>query len=218
MNFLKKINKLLVTAFYHLGKFIGTHPGYFILIPFFLSLLCATGFQHTVYQDDPEYLFTPLNGRSLIEKSIIEHLFKINFTADFSPSRITQQGRFAHFIITAKYGGSILKTDIWKEIMSLNQIVHDIELVVVGEFRESYQYDDLCAKTPKGCFENKILFINEVMPEIENNSYSLSYPTIDIENDLDKLQLPFIFGGVDLSENNTITSVKALLLQYYVRK
>ena len=48
-----KLDELLKKWFYHLGVFIGHHPGYFIIVPALLTALFATGFQQLVWNYDP---------------------------------------------------------------------------------------------------------------------------------------------------------------------
>ena len=50
--------------FYWWGKLVGNHPGYFIVIPILLTVLCLTGVQRMNYNYDPEYLFSPTNGQA----------------------------------------------------------------------------------------------------------------------------------------------------------
>ncbi|XP_039479031.1 patched domain-containing protein 1 isoform X3 [Drosophila santomea] len=87
------VDKTLNKSFYHLGISIAKHPGYFIIIPVLLTLLCMTGYQQLKYQIDPEYLFSPIAGEGKTERAIVEQYFKVNYTHRFNVGRITRPAR-----------------------------------------------------------------------------------------------------------------------------
>lgn len=86
------IDKWLTKAFYRLGHVVARHPGYFLLVPVFLTVICITGFQRVQFEIDPEYLFSPEQGPGKTERSIVESQFKMNYSALFNPTRITRPG------------------------------------------------------------------------------------------------------------------------------
>lgn len=47
--------------------------------------------------DDPEYLFSPVDGAAKTERLIIEEFFPMNYTHKFHPSRFTRAGRFSRY-------------------------------------------------------------------------------------------------------------------------
>jgi hypothetical protein len=92
---LEVIDRGLTRLFYWLGVKIGEHPSYYIIIPLFISLLLGTGMQRLIYVDDPEYLFSPVDGLGKYERELIETQFPMNYSARFNPSRFVRPGRFA---------------------------------------------------------------------------------------------------------------------------
>lgn len=88
----KCVDELLNRSFYKLGLLVGKHPGYFIIVPLFLTLFFVTGYQRIKYNIDPEYLFSPINGDGKIERAIAESYFKVNYTDRFDVARITRAG------------------------------------------------------------------------------------------------------------------------------
>lgn len=215
--FLKKFDSFLNRTFFRLGIAIANNPGYFIIVPIFLSIILATGFQNIVYQDDPEYLFAPTNGGAKRERAIIEENFKMNFTADFHPSRVTRTGRFIRFIITAKDGESLLRSKVWNEIIKLDDLVHEMNITVQGETEETYRYNDLCAWAYENCYENNILDLQELMPEVENKTFNLTYPLMLNPNTFETYIFPLFFGGTNVSDLDTIESAAALSISYWLR-
>lgn len=92
------IDKSLARLFHWLGVKIGQNPSYFIIIPLFVALLLGTGMQRLIYIDDPEYLFSPVDGAAKTERLVIEELFPMNYTHRFHPSRFVRPGRFARYV------------------------------------------------------------------------------------------------------------------------
>lgn len=91
------IDRGLSRLFYWLGVKIGQNPSYFIIVPLFMALLMGTGMQRLIYIDDPEYLFSPVDGAAKTERLVIEELFPMNYTHRFHPSRFVRPGRFARY-------------------------------------------------------------------------------------------------------------------------
>ena len=54
--------------------------GYYIIVPILCTALAATGFQTITYEADPEYLFSPINGHSKLERQALEKHFPMNYS------------------------------------------------------------------------------------------------------------------------------------------
>lgn len=96
---IKCVDALLNKSFYKLGLIIGKHPGYFIIVPLFLTLFFVTGYQRIKYNIDPEYLFSPINGDGKYERAVAETFFKVNYTDRFDVARITRAGKFYYLLL-----------------------------------------------------------------------------------------------------------------------
>ncbi len=90
------VDHLLKKLFYKLGFAVAKNPGYFLIVPVFLTALCVTGFQRLHYEMDSEFLFSPEKGPSKTERSIIESYFKVNYSYRFNPTRITRPGKYLY--------------------------------------------------------------------------------------------------------------------------
>ena len=73
------------------------------------------------YNYDPEYLFSPKGGEAKYERAIQEEFFPVNFS-DFKASRIARPGKFGRVIVAAKDGGSMLRTELWNQLLYLDQV------------------------------------------------------------------------------------------------
>ena len=65
------VDDSLRKLFRKLGECIGDRPGYFIIVPILISALCASGFQRIVFEADPEYLFSPVDGQVKINFNVL---------------------------------------------------------------------------------------------------------------------------------------------------
>ena len=207
------VDRTLKKAFYHFGRFIGNNPGYFLIIPVLVTALCASGFQRVKFAADPEYLFSPVNGQAKTERAILDAHFPTNFS-QFEPSRSSKGGRFGRLLITAKDEGSLLRSDVWREIYFLDQLVRNLTI----EWEEkNYTYKTLCAKTMNGyCWNNDILELGLYMDRIEQREINLTYPFWLTPEDFKVFTFPMFFGGFEFSDINTIESVDALSLIYFL--
>lgn len=212
--FLQKFDNFLTRTFHRLGRLIAGHYGYFIIVPVFITAILATGFQNIVYEDDPEYLFSPTTGFARNERAIIEQNFYMNFSSDFHPSRVTRIGRFARFIIMAKDNDTIMRTAVWKDIKTLDELVHSVQLKLDDRV---LQYKDLCAIWDSKCYENNVLNLHDLMPAVENGSQKLSYPIMLNPLTFETYVFPHYLGGVNLTDQGIIESVKALSVFYWLR-
>jgi len=118
---------------------VSQHPKYFIISSIIAALALGTGFLQLNYESEYYYLYLNTRGQSLYEKATVETYFPSNYTGAFSPWRVSSIGRLARYctlcaiflrlesaeccteirflcriIMTARDGGSIFRTKIWK--------------------------------------------------------------------------------------------------------
>ncbi|KAH7645581.1 patched domain-containing protein 3-like [Dermatophagoides farinae] len=206
------IDTALSIVFQKLGYIVGKYPGYFVLVPFFIACILATGLQRLRYEDDPEYLFSPTDGRSKLERAIIDEYFPINYTQNFNLGRITHKGRFGRLIITARDGGSVLRRSVWNELMQLDSAIKNLTIEWDDKI---YRYQDMCAKHEFKCFNNDILDFDNKIDDIEANRYFLKYPIWVNHETYKAYFFPAYLGGVQRDANNIIESAKGVNLMYF---
>ena len=206
---LATFHEFLSKMFFKIGFIIAQHPSYFIMIPVFLSCLAITGIQQLVYEKDPELLFSPSNGQGRAERKVVEALFPIDYSNNFSPSRITRMSHFARFLISAKDNETMLRTSIWEDLMALDEAVKNL---TIDWEDETYTFQDVCAKKNGNCLTNQVFNLNEYMYEIENGSMYINYPIM-----LFPLVLPFSFGGAVVNESEgVLVSAEAIAINYWL--
>ncbi|XP_039955709.1 patched domain-containing protein 3 [Bactrocera tryoni] len=208
------VDKMLNKSFYHLGVLIAKHPGYFIIIPVLLTMLCMTGYQQLKYQIDPEYLFSPINGEGKAERAVVENYFKVNYTHRFNVGRITRPGRFGRVIVIPKDGNdNMLRRETFQELRHLDDLIQNATVEYEGEI---FTYKDACARWENECFQNDILNLDFIMDDIESGELNLTFPIMFNPVTWDAHAFPVFFGGTKLTEDNIIISVPAIQLVYFV--
>ncbi|XP_020815034.1 patched domain-containing protein 3 [Drosophila serrata] len=208
------VDKTLNKSFYHLGVCIAKHPGYFIIIPVLLTMLCMTGYQQLKYQIDPEYLFSPIAGEGKTERAIVEQYFKVNYTHRFNVGRITRPGRFGRVIVITKDGDdNMIRREVFQELRQLDDIIQNASTTYDGD---TYTYKDNCARWESECFENDILNLDALMDDIEAGQLNLTFPFMFNPVTWDAHLFPVFFGGTKLTEDNIVISVPAIQLVYFV--
>ena len=211
---LNVVDEFLKRAFFRFGKFIGDHPGYFLIVPLLVTALCASGFQRIQHVADPEFLFSPDSGEAKMERAVLEQHFPTNFS-QYDPTRSSRPGRFARLLITSSDGGSLLRTEVWREIAFLDQIVQNVSITWEDV---NYSYEQLCARNSNDqCWPNEILEIGAFMNSIETGELNLTVP-IWFSPDTFKAYttFPIVMGGIQVSEINTIEKVSAVSLAYFL--
>lgn len=207
---LHKFHDYLRCFFYEVGFNVGRRPSYFIIIPIFMTLLGLTGLQQMKYQRDPEYLFSPDNGEGKLERNLVEKYFALNYSYNYNPSRMTRWDPFGKIYISAKDGGNIFRTKLWKEIDVVDKEIRNLT-ITMG--KKSYNFEDLCSKRENKCFGNAVLNLKDYIPQIENGSMFINYPIM-----LDPLVVPHAFGGSNVNETEGILiSAKSIQLFYFLK-
>ncbi|KAJ6224071.1 hypothetical protein RDWZM_002616 [Blomia tropicalis] len=207
------IDAALSVAFQKLGYIVGKYPGYFVMVPFFIAIILGTGLQRLRYEDDPEYLFSPTDGRSKFERAIVDDYFPINYTSNFNAGRITHKGRFGRLIVTAKDGGSMLRRAVWDDIMRLDGSIKNLTITWDDS---QWKYEDMCARQGFKCYNNDILDFDSKITEIEAKKYFLKYPVWINTETYKAYFFPAYLGGVVADENGMIETALGMNLMYFI--
>ncbi|XP_023210381.1 patched domain-containing protein 3-like isoform X1 [Centruroides sculpturatus] len=205
---LKYLNIFLSKKFRQLGLCVGNNPSYFIVIPMIVSVVLATGLHKWHEETSVKYLIAPKNTRHVTEEASIESLFPMNLSSDAYMERMNREPNVAVVLVKAKDEGSVLRRDVFQEIIQLDKTVQNIKTA------ENFTYKDLCARNNKRCFENSILLMQNEIEMMENNTYSIKYPLS--KKDKYDFQLTSLFlGGVEKNADDYVKSAKVLRLVYY---
>lgn len=205
----KLVDRVLTRWFEWLGGVVGKYPGYFVLVPLFLTALAATGAQRIHYEDDPEYLFSPLTGRAKEERAIVQRYFPNNYST-FNAGRMTDLGKFIRVLVTAKDGGTLFRPEPFSEIEELNRI---ILAVSVDSGERSWGFDDLCARWNGNCMTNNIVNLEPYIADVERGGINLTYPVWFSES-YDAFVFPASLGSPVVNDG-IIESAPALQLLYW---
>ncbi|XP_067133247.1 patched domain-containing protein 3-like [Centruroides vittatus] len=205
---LKYLNIFLSKKFRQLGLCIGRNPSYFIVIPVFVSVVLATGLHKWNEETNLKDLVAPKNTRHVTEEASVKRLFSMNLSSDAYMERMNEEPNIAVVLVTAKDEGSVLRKDIFQEIIQLDNAVQNIKT------SENFTYNDLCARNNKRCFQNSILLMQDEVEMMENNNYSIKYP-LNQKNKYDFQLTSLFLGGVEKNAEDYVKSAKVLRLVYY---
>ncbi|XP_067124912.1 patched domain-containing protein 3-like [Centruroides vittatus] len=203
------VNRFVSSSFKWLGLKIGRHPLYFIIIPSLFTALMCLGILRLKVFDDTEYLFLPLDGKTVKARSEIERLFPENVT-DFDVSHITRYRGSGVVVVTPKYGESMLNESIFEELTTLNEIIFNISVQWKGK---TLTYLDICRKSNGKCIKNNVLSLKDKIEEIKSKNFKIRYP---IEWNSNIVRHSLNLGGVSTDENHFVTDFKAVRLIYFV--
>ncbi|XP_055952841.1 patched domain-containing protein 3-like [Argiope bruennichi] len=207
------VDRLVSTLFRKLGREIADKPGYFVIVPILVAALFGSGWQRIRYEDDPEYLFTPTNGRSKVERRIVETLFPMNSSQNFDLGRITRPGHFGRVIVVPRDGETVLRGEIFDEIDELNMIVQNLTIDYEDRL---WRYEDICARKLGGhCFQNDVLDFKSRIRRMEYDpNVTMTFPLMETPNRV--YFLGGALGGVVTDENGVIVNCSAANLMYYL--
>ncbi|XP_023241646.1 patched domain-containing protein 3-like, partial [Centruroides sculpturatus] len=199
--------RFLSKTFHKHGINVSRHTSWYIVVPIFMTLLSATGFQN-FSQDLSDDSIIPTGGIIDKHKSHLMQLFPIDLASNFYPGRLLHSIHYGTVIVEATDGGSILREFVFREIVTLDR---EIQNFFIGE-DDGWNYKDICARNNGKCYENKILRIDNKLKALQNGTFRLKYPIGNTSRNYDVITL----GGVKLNEEGCVISAKAVKLFYFL--
>lgn len=207
------VDRAVSWLFKVVGEFIARYPGYFVIVPLLVAACLATGIQRMVYVDDPEYLFSPVNGRSHDERRIVEALFPQNTSFNFDIGRQTKPEKFGRLIVVTREGTNLLSRRVWDEIALLDQIIKNM---TVEWDDDLWTYEQVCARDGRFCYPNELLDFYPYIDQIENGTFKLEYP-LRIDRTRQKIYFTgALMGGIERDADGFIKSARAMAMFYYL--
>uniref|UniRef100_A0A0E9WY76 Uncharacterized protein n=1 Tax=Anguilla anguilla TaxID=7936 RepID=A0A0E9WY76_ANGAN len=201
------IEEPLSMSFGSLGRFIGRHPWWFLVIPTLVSVALGGGFYFLKDREanDIEEQFTPVNGPAKKERLFVQDNFPENDSV-FSVQRLATEGAYASILAVSET--NILRRAAFEEILSLYDDVMQISAGV-----DQRKYNDICATVQQNCYSNAILDI------IGYNSSNIE--SINLTFPMYKSSSGFVFlgsavGGVN--ESLIVEQAQAIRLFFYLQE
>lgn len=205
------IEKPLQLCFAAMGRFIGSHPWWFLIAPLILSTSLGSGFYFLQdrMSNSIEEQFTPVDGRAKTERKYIIETFPGTNESEFSRVRLSTDGNYATFIASSHR--NVLTVDALQDILTLD---FSVRSMTVSQGNESFQHSDVCAETTSSCTSNDILdIINHNATNVE--FLNLTYPWYSTK--FRRFPLYLSLGGVTISnESRLVEGAKAIQLYYYL--
>ncbi|XP_018018957.2 patched domain-containing protein 3 [Hyalella azteca] len=211
--FFETFDSIMSKVFFRLGELIADYPKSFIVIPVLITAISVTGFLRMNWIDDPEFLFSPLNGRARQERDFIEGYFKMNYTDSFNEDRLTRNDPYVQLGITKTDSSNIIDQEVMNKIDSIDGIVRNFEFH--DEEGNSYTYNDICAKAGGECVRPRFLDLSDRIHEVKTRKLNLTFPVMINPTTFDNYIFPFFLAGVKLYPENSIMSAEAIKLSYW---
>ncbi|XP_023222752.1 patched domain-containing protein 3-like [Centruroides sculpturatus] len=195
-----------------LGHSISKHPIHFILIPFGISLILSTGYLQMKYLKDAEYLYSMKDSKAVRDRDAMEKLFPFDEVANFDPSRTTRIRDAIFLIIIPKDKGNILRTDIFREIVEIDNFAQNFTIYMNNKH---WNYSQICARRNGNCIYNVGLSLLTKIDDYNKGTFKFKYP-VDINLDNFKIT-PYAanLGGVTLDNDDYVQEAKAFRLNYF---
>ncbi|XP_060721997.1 patched domain-containing protein 3 [Tachysurus vachellii] len=211
-----------------LGRFIGRHPWWFIVIPISLSSALGVGFYFVEDRKSNDIVkqFTPRDGQAKAEKHFFESFFQSSSNKDkndddddnddedddlFSALRLSTDGTYASAIFTCEM--NVLSEDALTEILHVDK--HVRKMTVKYDGRE-FSYSDVCARVNESCQENILLKVLDYNA-INIHRFNLTFPVYH-DNTFGAVRLEHSVGHVEVDGDGFVQSAKAVRLTYYLRQ
>ncbi|XP_066508101.1 patched domain-containing protein 3-like [Hoplias malabaricus] len=206
------LEKLLRLCLEKVGKFIGVHPWWFVVVP--LALAGSLGWGFCFLEDrksnDIVQQFTPIDGRAKTEKQFYKTFFPHNKEA-FSSLRLNTDGVYGSLIFTSQTNA--LSVAALEEILWIDARVTGI---TIGHGKDIFSYKDICAKVSWRCHLNVLL---EILDYNANNIsvVNLTFPIYQHFR-MGRVSLEHLLGQVEVDSTEVIQSAKAVRLFYYLQE
>ncbi|KAK3534725.1 hypothetical protein QTP86_023971, partial [Hemibagrus guttatus] len=220
------VEKPVRSCLERLGRFIGQHPWWFIVIPISLSAALGVGFYFLEDRKSNEIMtqFTPHDGQAKTEKHFFETFFQSSNNKDndddddddedddlFSALRLSTDGTYASAIFTCEK--NVLSEDALAEILHVDDHVRRMNVEYDGR---EFSYGDVCARVNKSCQENILLKVLDYNAS-NIHRFNLTFPVYH-DNTLGTVHLEHSVGQVEVDGDGFVRSAKAVRLVYYLRQ
>lgn len=217
------VEKPIKSGLERVGRFIGQHPWWFVIIPLSLSATLGVGFYFIEDRktNDIVQQFTPHNGYAKMEKHFFETFFQSNIDKDddddnsednlFSALRLTTEGTYASAIFTSRT--DVLSEDALEEILLVD---NHVKRMSVEYDRLKFSYIDVCARVNESCQENILLKVLDYNAS-NIHGFNLTFPVYH-DQALGDVHLEHSVGQVEVDRNGFVQSAKAVRLIYYLRQ
>ncbi|KAL1279966.1 hypothetical protein QQF64_014566 [Cirrhinus molitorella] len=206
------IEKPIRLCFESVGKFVGLHPWWFVILPLALSTGLGGGlyFLNDLKSNDIVEQFTPKNGRAKVEKRYFQETFP-QIDSQFSIIRLNTDGVFASLIFSSQT--NILSVAALEEIIRIDGEVRGITAI---HDAQQFVFSDICATVNGTCSSNMML---DALNYNASNFHflSITYPEY-CYSELNCIHMGNIISKVEVDNNGVVRSGKAIRLFYYLQE
>ncbi|UYV60852.1 daf-6, partial [Cordylochernes scorpioides] len=189
------------------------HPGWFILLPMLLTCMFLPGLWKVRVDDDLNYLYTPINGRGLVEKAEVERLYHMNFSTDFDQSHLIDIGFFARVLLIPTDKGDVFRSSHFEEVFRIHDTVMDTTITWKGK---KWGYKQLCAKSKGECYQEKVLKLRDRLDWINNTEHCVKFPIVIHKTNWSYEFYGMSIGKPTLDNSSCVRAAKAMGIIYHL--
>ncbi|XP_023229396.1 patched domain-containing protein 3-like [Centruroides sculpturatus] len=201
----------LSSIFYRIGYHIGYCPHIYVVMALITLITLGFGIHKISMTRDIEYLFTPDNSRSIVERKWVENMFPGKIPTAYEMSKRTRYGKFGSIIIESKNKSSMLDDAAMKDVLTLDGIVRNITFYMNDKF---VGYSDLFPKESDTFTRNMILYFKKNAKKIKQGKVTIRYPTNRRDNSFTVYAINI--GGVH-TKDERIDDFKSFRLYYTMK-
>ncbi|XP_056321663.1 patched domain-containing protein 3 [Danio aesculapii] len=206
------IEKPIRRCFESLGKFVGLHPWWFVVLPLVMSSGLGGGFYflNELKSDDIVEQFTPKKGRAKMEKRFFQETFPQS-DSQFSVIRLNTDGVFASLIFSSQ--SNILSVTALDEIIRVDEEIKRFNVIFDTN---TFAFSDICANVNGTCNSNVILDIFGY--NASNFSFvNITYPKY-CRSEFNCVHLGNVISEVEVNQDGFVQNAKAMRLFYYLQE
>ncbi|XP_059090006.1 patched domain-containing protein 3-like [Tigriopus californicus] len=192
----------LTRFFGKLGYLLGRKRELTFLLNF-STLLSTSYWVYTIYlpymryETDIEKLFIPKTAMAWQEREIAGRYFPVDYQ-DYHPGHEIKMNPGLNLLIQPKDNQSVFRTEVWLDIMTINNQVVNLVHLKSGE-----GFQHLCVKRDNICLINDVLELFDYIQAIKSGTLVLDFPKMSNPVSGNDYFLPAHFGHVVLNPEET---------------
>ncbi|XP_033107661.1 patched domain-containing protein 3-like isoform X2 [Anneissia japonica] len=197
------------------GRIIARCPLPFLIIPVLTAIGLGYGLKYLKTVSSVEYLYTPLDGQGKIDRDTVESFFTSEDVDAASVTRLSRTILYSWAIITTKdINGNTLSTDIFRDILNLDEQLKNITIVSNDTV---YGWNDVCLAVNGECLP--LLVLAAFRDDVDNlDNLQITYPVYTDGTTGNQYFLGTDVGGVTLKSGSDVLLERAFAvkLNYYL--
>ncbi|XP_023225666.1 patched domain-containing protein 3-like [Centruroides sculpturatus] len=204
------LRRCLSFVFRKLGRIIGQHPYYFIIIPVLLSTSLSVFINKLKSSKSMDELLTANEGKFYNTMKFVKKTFYFNTSEFVDQMRLVRIPKSVYVLFLKKGGGNMLEKDILLELKLADEIIKN---TTIRYENQEIGYSEICGIVNGKCYENPILKLNidDIVTKRKRFKYPVEMDPVTYSYEIYCLNV----GGVTVDKNDFVERAEALGLMYF---